>query len=47
VDRFLLAGATVIAADLVNLELPGVDGVVCDQGDTESILKLEEYIKAK
>ncbi|RSH90324.1 hypothetical protein EHS25_001658 [Saitozyma podzolica] len=47
VDGFVEAGATVIAADLVKLEHEGVDAVVCDQGDVESIAKLEEYIKAK
>jgi NAD(P)-dependent dehydrogenase (short-subunit alcohol dehydrogenase family) len=47
VDGYVEAGATVIAADLVKLEHEGVDAVVCDQGDVESIAKLEEYIKAK
>ncbi|ORY27810.1 hypothetical protein BCR39DRAFT_537390 [Naematelia encephala] len=47
VERFLVAGATVIAVDLSAPNAEGADNMKCDQGDPQSILELEEAIRKK
>lgn len=34
-----------MAVDIVNVDAPGVQGVVCDLGDPRSIVQLEKTLK--
>ncbi|EIW68773.1 hypothetical protein TREMEDRAFT_63232 [Tremella mesenterica DSM 1558] len=47
VERFQQEGATVVAVDILSVSLPGVDNVICDQGDPSSIQALEQHLKQK
>jgi NAD(P)-dependent dehydrogenase (short-subunit alcohol dehydrogenase family) len=45
VADFVQANATVVAVDILPVQVTGVDSVICDQGDPESVGHLETYLK--
>jgi NAD(P)-dependent dehydrogenase (short-subunit alcohol dehydrogenase family) len=47
VERFIEAGAVVVAVDRVQGEHEGIDWQVCDLGESSAILQLEQYLKDK